>query len=162
MAAQTIAAGPFAGAVDAGGTYTLEIKYLTIAEANNPIDAVGLTYPSGLQCFPDAIHSTWCANLAFLRSTGTATDGGGHTRTRTLQTLVRASSTSPWAGIIAGSGAPAVSGEVLIGGSVHILGVPLANPALNIRGGSNAGMVNNWFPLSPPPAIRKRRRPTTP
>ena len=149
VGAQTIAAGPFAGAVDPGGTYTLEVKYLTIAEANNPIDAVGLTYPTGLQCFPDTVHPTWCANLAFLRSTGTATDGGGHTRTRTIQTLVRASSTSPWAGgIIAGSGAPAVSGEVLIGGSVHILGVPLANPALDIRGGSNAGMVNNWYPLS--------------
>lgn len=146
---QNVGAGPFAGAGDPGGTYTLEIKYLTIAEANNSTDAVGLTYPSGLQCFPDAVHPTWCANLAFLRSTGVAVDGLGNTRTRTIQTLVRASSTSPWAGgIVAGSGAPAVSGEVLVGGSIHILGGPLASPAVAIAGGSNAGMVNNWFPLS--------------
>jgi Tfp pilus assembly protein PilX len=146
---QTIAAGPFAGAVDPGGTYTLEVKYLTVAEANNSVAAVSLTYPSGIQCFPDNVFTSWCANLAFLRSTGTATDGAGNTRTRTIQTLVRASSTSPWAGgIVAGGGNPAVSGQVLIGGSVHILGGFTANPALDIGGGGNAGMVNSWFPLS--------------
>lgn len=148
---QTIAAGPFAGAVDPGGTYTLEVKYLTVAEANNSIAAVALTYPSGIQCFPDNVFTSWCANLAFLRSTGTATDGAGNTRTRTIQTLVKASSTSPWAGgIVAGNGNPvtSVGGEALIGGSVHILGGFTANPAMNIGGGSNAGMVNSWFPLS--------------
>lgn len=145
----TVAAGPFAGAVDPGGTYTLEVKYLTVAEANNSIEAVGLTYPSGLQCFPDNVFRTWCANLAFLRSTGTATDASGNTRTRTIQTVVRASSTSPWAGgIVAGNGSPAVSGQGLIAGSVHILGGLTASPAMDISGGSNAGMVNSWFPLA--------------
>jgi hypothetical protein len=146
---QIVAGGPFAGAVDPGGAYTLEVKYLTVAEANNSIDAVGLTYPSGLQCFPDNVFSTWCANLAFLRSTGTATDASGNTRTRTIQTLVRASSTSPWAGgIVAGNGNPAVSGQALIAGSVHILGGVTAGPAMDISGGGNAGMVNSWFPLA--------------
>jgi hypothetical protein len=146
---QTIAAGPFAGAVDPGGTYTLEVKYLTVAEANNSIDAVALTYPSGVQCFPDNVFASWCANIAFLRSTGTASDGSGNTRTRTIQTLVRASSTSPWAGgIVAGNGSTAVSGQVLIGGSVQVLGGFAANPAVDIGGGSNAGMVNSWFPLA--------------
>jgi hypothetical protein len=147
---QAISAGPFAGAVDPGGTYMLELKYVTIPEANNSIDAVGLTYPFGLQCIPDSVFTAqqWCANLAFLRSTGTATDGAGNTRIRTIQTLVMASSTSPWAaGLVAGNGNPAVSGEVLIAGSVQILGGFAANPAMDIRGGGNAGMVNSWFPL---------------
>jgi hypothetical protein len=147
---QSVGSGPFAGAVDPGGTYTLEVKYVTIPEANNSIDAVGLTYPFGLECIPDSVFQAqrWCANLAFLRSTGVATDAAGNTRTRTIQTLVRATSTSPWTkGIVAGNGNPAVSGEVLIAGSVEILGGPSAAPALSISGGSNAGMVNNWYPL---------------
>lgn len=145
---QSLAVGKFANAGDPGGTYTLELKYLTVNEARNSLDAVGLSYPYGLPCFPDRTHGTWCANLAFLRSSGTATDGAGNTRTRTLQTLVRASSTSPWAGgIVAGNGSPAVSGDVLIAGSVHVLGGPSANPAVSIGGGSNAGMMNNWYAL---------------
>ena len=146
---QTVAAGPFTGAVDPGGTYTLELKYLTIAEANNSIDAVALTYPFGLQCFPDNVFPTWCANLAFLRSSGTATDLAGNTRTRTIQTLVRVSSTSAWAGgIIAAQGNPALSGQVLIGGSIQVLGDTTSNPAVSISGGGNAGMTNNWYPLA--------------
>jgi|GEM_PF-3130670 len=150
IASQSMASGPFAGAVDPGGTYTLEVKFVTIPEANNSIDAVGSTYPFGLECIPDSVFQAqrWCANLAFLRSTGVTTDAAGNTRTRTIQTLVRAASTSPWTkGIVAGNGNPAVSGEVLIAGSVEILGGPSAAPALSISGGSNAGMVNNWYPL---------------
>ena len=146
---QSITGGAYAGAADPGGTYTVELKYLTVAEANNSIAAVALSYPVGLQCFPDSVFTSWCANLVFVRSTGTATDGIQNTRTRTIQTLVRAASTSPWAGgIVAGNGSPAVSGEVLIAGSVQILGGLAANPAMDIGGGGNAGMVNNWFPLS--------------
>jgi len=147
---QTVAAGPFVGAVDPGGSYTLELKYVTIPEINNSIDVVGVKYPLGLPCIKDNVFSAaqWCANAAFLRSTGTATDAAGNTRTRTIQTLVIASSTSPWAGgIVAGNG-NAVSGEVLIGGSVQVLGGLTANPAVAIGGGSNGGIVNNWFPLS--------------
>jgi hypothetical protein len=150
--AQTIAAGPFAGGVDPGGVYLLELKYLTVDEARNSIDVVSSTYPYGLQCFPDKVHGTWCANLAFLKSTGTATDGAGNTRTRTIQTLVRATSTSPWAGgIVAGNGSPAgspaVSGEVLIAGGIQVLGGSVSNPAVGIGGGSNAGVMNSWYAL---------------
>jgi hypothetical protein len=146
---QEITAGQFQGAKDPGGSYTLELKYLTIAEANNSIDAVGLPYPAGLQCFRDNVFTTWCANLAFLRSTGTTTDGAGNTRTRTIQTLVRAASTSPWAsGIVAGPGNTVVSGQVLIAGSIHVLGDTTSNPAVNISGGGDAGMVNSWYPLT--------------
>jgi Tfp pilus assembly protein PilX len=150
MPAQAVTAAPYAGAVDPGGTYAVEIKYLTVAEANNSVAAVGLTYPSGLQCFPDSVFTTWCANLAFLRSTGTTTDGAGNTRTRTIQTLVRAASTSAWAGgIVAGSGNPALDGEVLISGSIQVLGDGTSNPAVAIQGGSNAGVANSWYPLAP-------------
>jgi len=146
---QAISSGAYTGGADPGGTFTLEVKYLTIAEANNSVAAVGLAYPAGLQCFPDSVFPNWCANLAFLRSTGTATDGISNTRTRTIQTLVRAASTSPWArGIVAGNGSPAVSGDVLIAGSVDILGGAAANPAMDLGGGSSGGMVNTWFPLA--------------
>jgi len=154
-----IVTGQFASGSDPGGTYSLELKYLTLAEANNSVsvtqpDGLALVYPSGLQCIPDNVFPNWCANLVFLRSSGTTTDSTGTTRTRTIQTLVRASSTSPWAGgIVAGpgvpSGSPVVSGDVLIAGTVHVLGDLNSNPAVNITGGSNAGMVNNWFPLDP-------------
>jgi len=156
-----IVTGQFANASDPGGKYSLELKYLTIDEAKNSVsvtqpDGLALVYPSGLQCIPDNVFPNWCANLVFLRSSGTANaaDVTGTKRTRTIQTLVRASSTSPWAGgIVAGpglpSGSPAVSGDVLIAGGIHVLGDINSNPVVNITGGSNAGMVNNWFPLDP-------------
>jgi len=150
VAAQTIAApSPYAGA-DPGGTYNLEVKLVSVAEANNPIDAVGTAYPFGQMCMTDStiIMAGLCRNLIFLRGTGTVTDGLGNTRTRTIQTMVKATSSSPWAGgIVAEQGNPAVSGEVLIAGSIHVLGDGTSNPAVSISGGAGAGMRNNWFDL---------------
>jgi Tfp pilus assembly protein PilX len=148
VATQTTAA-PYAG-TDPGGTYNLEVKLVSVAEANNPIAAVGTAYPFGQMCITDSsiIFAGLCRNLIFLRSTGTVTDGLGNTRSRTIQTLVKASSSSPWAGgIVAEQGNPAVSGEALIAGSIHVLGDGTSNPAVFISGGAGAGMRNNWFDL---------------
>ena len=105
---QTIAGGPFAGAVDPGGTYTLEVKYLTIAEANNSIDAVGLTYPIRPSVLPGhRVHPRGAPTWRSSEAPAPPPTAAGNTRTRTIQTLVRASSTSPWAGgIVAGAGTP--------------------------------------------------------
>src|SRR5437879_12869923 len=114
---------------DPGGNYSVELKLLTVGEANNPISA-GYTYPHGLTCFTastkaliDPVPATdVCDNLAFLRSTGTVNGPPGYSRSRTIQVLVRASSTSPFAaGITVGGGDglgnPVIVGQANIGGA---------------------------------------------
>jgi hypothetical protein len=143
-------ANPLTGQ-DPGGTFTVELKQVTVAEANNPIDA-GYTYPYGQSCIPST-DPTVCANLMFVRSTGTVAGPPGYTATRTVQALVKAYSTSYFAGGLTaekasgGCSDPAIDGRVLIAGSVHILGCTTIRPAFRIDGGAGMGMRNNWFDL---------------
>lgn len=141
---------------DPGGTFTVELKQVTVAEANNPISqGAGYTYPYGQSCVPSApTNPTVCANLMFVRSTGTVAGPPGFTATRTVQALVKAYSTSYFAGGLtaekAGAGNdPAIDGRVLIAGSVQILGTTTINPAFRIDGGASMGMRNNWADLWP-------------
>ena len=140
---------------DPGGTFTIEVKQVTVAEANNPVSqGVDYTYPHGQTCIPSA-NPAVCANLMFVRSTGTVAAGfpPGYQAVRTVQALVKAYSTSYFAGGLTAekaSGAcsdPAVDGRVLIAGSVHILGCTNISPAFRIDGGM--GMRNNWEGLWP-------------
>ncbi|HYR37687.1 MAG TPA: PilX N-terminal domain-containing pilus assembly protein [Methylomirabilota bacterium] len=141
-------------ATDPGGTYTVELKLLTVGEANNPVSA-GYSYPHGLTCFSPSTKalvdpvpaSDVCDNLAFLRSTGTVNGPPGYSRSRTIQVLVRASSTSPFASGITlgggdGLGNPQLVGQVNFAGSVNILGNVNSNPAIQLVQGSQ--MWNNW------------------
>src|SRR3990172_4340871 len=141
---------------DPGGTFTVELKRVTVAEANNPISqGAGYTYPHGQTCLPSTpANPTVCANLMFVRSTGTVTGPPGFTATRTVQALVKAYSTSYFAGGLtaetaAGGNEPAIDGRVLIAGSVQILGTATINPAFRIDGGAGMGMRNNWADLWP-------------
>jgi type IV pilus assembly PilX-like protein len=155
---------------DPGGTYTVELKLLTVGEANNPISA-GYTYPHGVTCFSastkalvDPVPATdVCDNLAFLRSTGTVNGPPGYSRSRTIQTLVRASSTSPFAtGMTVGSGDglgnPVIAGRVNIAGSINVLGNVNSNPAIRLVQGSQ--MWNNWSQMdfTSLTAMRRRQR----
>jgi len=153
---------------DPGGSYTVEIKLLTVGEANNPISA-GFTYPHGLTCFSastkaliDPVPATdVCDNLAFLRSTGTVNGPPGYSRSRTIQVLVRASSTSPFAaGITVGGGDglgnPVIAGRVNFAGSVNVLGNVNSNPAIRLIQGSQ--MWNNWSQLDPTSITAMKRR----
>ena len=156
---------------DPGGSYTVELKLLTVGEANNPISA-GYTYPHGLTCFTastkalvDPVPATdVCDNLAFLRSTGTVNGPPGYSRSRTIQVLVRASSTSPFAaGITVGGGDglgnPVIVGQVNIAGSVNVLGNVNSNPAIRLVQGSqmwnNFSQMNDVTSLT---AMRHRQR----
>lgn len=145
---------------DPGGTFTVELKQVTVAEANNPISqGPDYTYPYGQTCIPSTIPSTpanpeVCANLMFVRSTGTVAGPPGFTATRTVQALVKAYSTSYFAGGLTAEKAssgddPAIDGRVLIAGSVHILGTPTINRAFRIDGGAGMGMRNNLAELWP-------------
>ncbi|MDO8476761.1 MAG: hypothetical protein Q7W02_11360 [Candidatus Rokubacteria bacterium] len=143
---------------DPGGTFTVELKQVSVAEANNPISqGAGYTYPHGQTCIPSSPSTTVCANLMFVRSTGTVAAGfpPGYQAVRTVQALVKAYSTSYFAGGLTAekaSGAsnnPAIDGRVLIAGSVQILGTTTINPAFQIDGGSGMGMRNNWADLWP-------------
>jgi hypothetical protein len=155
-----------ASGTDPGGTFVIELKQVTVAEANNPIDqGAGYTYPYGQTCIPSApTNPTVCANLMFVRSTGTVAGPPGYTATSTVQALVKASSTSYFAGGLtaemdSGSNDPAVDGEALIAGSIGILGSNSINPAFKNDGGATAGMRNNWSGLWPdtntPPTLAR-------
>jgi len=150
-------ANPLTGQ-DPGGTFTVELKQVTVAEANNPISqGAGYTYPHGQTCIPSTpANPTVCANLMFVRSTGTVAAGfpPGYQAVRTVQALVKAYSTSYFAGGLtaetaAGGNEPAIDGRVLIAGSVQILGTATINPAFRIDGGATMGMRNNWADLWP-------------
>lgn len=140
---------------DPGGTFTVELKQVTVAEANNPISqGAGYTYPHGQTCIPSSPSTTVCANLMFVRSTGTVAAGfpPGYQAVRTVQALVKAYSTSYFAGGLtaetaAGGNGPAIDGRVLIAGSVQILGTISISPAFQIAGGAGMGMRNNWADL---------------
>ena len=141
---------------DPGGTFTVELKQVTVAEANNPISqGAGYTYPYGQTCIPSTpANPTVCANLMFVRSTGTVAGPPGFTAVRTVQALVKASSTSYFAGGLTAERAdagndPAIDGRVLIAGSAQILGTATINPAFQISGGGTMGMRNNWSDLWP-------------
>jgi hypothetical protein len=155
---------------DPGGTYTVELKLLTVGEANNPISA-GYSYPHGVTCFTASTKALVypvpatdvCDNLAFLRSTGTVNGPPGYSRSRTIQVLVRASSTSPFAaGLTVGAGDglgnPVIEGQVNIGGGINVLGNVNSNPAIKLISGSQ--MWNNWSQLEPTSVtyLRPRQR----
>jgi len=139
-----------------GGTYSVEIMLVTVAEAN-----ATSPYPVGLNCFRNAANV--CTNLVFVRSTGTVTDspaGGatspapvGYTAVKTIQVLARAYAPSVLAnGVVAGT-PPAlqpVNGNVLIAGSARILGAPVgALPAINWNG-AGVGFRNSLSDLAAP------------
>jgi hypothetical protein len=153
---------------DPGGNYTVELKLLTVGEANNPISA-GYTYPHGLTCFTastkaliDPVPATdVCDNLAFLRSTGTVNGPPGYSRSRTIQVLVRASSTSPFAaGITVGGGDglgnPVIVGRANVAGSINVLGNVNSNPAIRLLQGSQ--MWNHWEQMDVTSLTAMRRR----
>jgi len=141
---------------DPGGTFTVELKQVTVAEASNPVSqGAAYTYPYGQTCIPSTpANPTVCANLMFVRSTGTVAGPPGFAATRTVQALVKAYSTSFFAGGLTaekagGSNDPAIDGRVLIAGSVHILGSTTIGPAFKIDGGATMGMRNSWADLWP-------------
>ncbi len=143
-----------ASGTDPGGTFVVELKQVLVAEANNPVSqGAAYTYPYGQTCIPSTpANPTVCANLMFVRSTGTVAGPPGYTAVRTVQALVKAYSTSYFAGGLTaerdlGSNGPAVDGRVLIGGSVEILGTTSISPAFQIDGGASMGMRNSWNDL---------------
>jgi hypothetical protein len=114
-----------------GGSYEVEIMLVTVAEAN-----ATSPYPVGLNCFRNAANV--CTNLVFVRSTGTVTDstsGGatspapaGYSARKTLQVLARAYAPSVLAnGLVGGtpSALRPINGNVLMSGSIHLLGTPV-------------------------------------
>jgi len=156
-----------ASGTDPGGTFVIELKQVTVAEANNPISqGAGYTYPYGQTCIPSLpSNPTVCANLIFVRSTGTVAAGypPGYQAVSTVQALVKAASTSFFAsGLTAEMGVsndPAIDGRVLIAGSIGTLGSDSINPAFRIDGGASMGMRNNWADLWPdtntPPTLAR-------
>jgi hypothetical protein len=142
-----------------GGSYAVEIMLVTVAEAN-----ATSPYPIGLNCFRNA--ASLCTNVAFVRSTGTVTDsaaGGatspappGYTAQKTLQVLARAYAPSVFAnGLVAGtpSALQPVNGNVLISGSVQLLGPPVGGlPAIDWNG-AGAGLRNSLSNLGPAAAM---------
>jgi hypothetical protein len=143
-----------ASGTDPGGTFVVELKQVLVAEANNPVSqGAAYTYPYGQTCIPSTpANPTVCANLMFVRSTGTVVGPPGYTAVRTVQALVKAYSTSYFAGGLTAerdlsSNDPAIDGRVLIGGSVEILGTPTIGPAFRIDGGASMGMRNSWNDL---------------
>ena len=156
-----------ASGTDPGGTFVIELKQVTVAEANNPISqGAGYTYPYGQTCIPSLpSNPIVCANLIFVRSTGTVAAGypPGYQAVSTVQALVKAASTSFFAsGLTAETGVsndPAIDGRVLIAGSIGTLGSDSINPAFRIDGGASMGMRNNWADLWPdtstPPTLAR-------
>jgi hypothetical protein len=142
---------------DPGGTYTLEMKLVLVAEANNPISqGATYTYPYGQECIPDTGAPTICANLVFLRSTGTVNGPPGYTSTVSVQTLVKAWPTSPFAAALTAGGTQyltpaAIDGEFLAAGTVQVLGSSSSNPAIRFQGGSTDGLRNNYQTLDQTP-----------
>jgi hypothetical protein len=149
---------------DPGGTYTLEMKLVLVAEANNPISqGATYTYPYGQECIPDTGAPTICANLVFLRSTGTVNGPPGFTSTVSVQTLVKAWPTSPFAAALTGGGAafltlPAIDGEFLAAGTVQVLGSSSSNPATRFQGGNSDGLRNNYQTLDATYELDRIRR----
>ena len=138
---------------DPGGTYTLEMKLVLVAEANNPISqGAAYTYPYGQECIPDTLIPTVCANLVFLRSTGTVNGPPGITSTATVQTLVKATPTSPFAAALtAGDGSvpnPAIDGQALVAGTIQALGFINTDQVVYLRGGASDGQRNNYQTLN--------------
>jgi Tfp pilus assembly protein PilX len=138
---------------DPGGTYTLEMKLVLVAEANNPISqGGGYTYPYGQECIPDTVSPTVCANLVFLRSTGTVNGPPGFTSTVSVQTMVKAWPTSPFAAALTAGATqfitnPAIDGDYLAAGTVQVLGSSSSNPAMRFQGGNSDGLRNNYQTL---------------
>jgi len=138
-----------------GGSYAVEVLLVTRAQSN-----ATSPYPIGLNCFRNAADV--CTNLVFVRSTGTVTDstaGGatspapaGYTASKTIQVLARAYAPSVLAnGLVAGTpGAlQPVNGNVLIAGSVRILGAAVGGPVPAISwNGAAAGIRNNLSSLT--------------
>lgn len=142
-----------ASGTDPGGTYALEMKLVLVAEANNPISqGAAYTYPYGQECIPDTVTPTVCANLVFLRSTGTVNGPPGITSTATVQTLVKATPTSPFAAALTGgTGAPpntVIDGRVFVAGTIHVLGFANTNQVIYLRGGAGDGQRNNYSTLN--------------
>jgi hypothetical protein len=140
---------------DPGGSYVVEMKLVSVAEANNPISqGAAFTYPYGQECIPDTAVPTLCANLVFLRSTGTVTGPPGFTRSRTVQALVKAYPTSPFAAAVTAGfhglfpAEPAVDGHGIIAGTIHVRGSDTSNPAVRLGGGAALGQKNNWEDLT--------------
>ncbi|HET8575784.1 MAG TPA: hypothetical protein VFO18_01700, partial [Methylomirabilota bacterium] len=142
-----------ASGTDPGGTYALQLKLVLVAEANNPISqGAAYTYPYGQECIPDTATPTVCANLVFLRSTGTANGPPGVTSAATLQTLVKAAPTSPFAAALtAGEGNvpnQSIDGRVLVAGTIQALGFISTDPVIYITGGASDGQRNNYATLN--------------
>lgn len=142
-----------ATATDPGGTYALELKLVLVAEANNPISqGAAFTYPYGQECVPDTGTPAVCANLVFLRSTGTANGPPGFNGTAMVQTLVKATPTSPFAAALTAAGTtgapnPAIDGRFRVAGTVQALGFTTSNPVVQFLGGAGDGMRNNYQAL---------------
>ena len=138
---------------DPGGTYAVEMKLVLVAEANNPISqGAGFTYPYGQECIPDTGTPTVCANLVFLRSTGTANGPPGFNGTAMVQTLVKATPTSPFAAALTAAGTtgapnPAIDGRFRVAGTVQALGTGTSNPIVHFQGGPGDGIRNNYQTL---------------
>ena len=101
------------------------------------LQGAAYTYPYGQSCIPSTpLNPTVCANLMFVRSTGTVAGPPGYTAVRTVQALVKAYSTSYFAGGLTaekgGGNDPAIDGRVLIAGSIQVLGRTNA-PGLGTR-----------------------------
>lgn len=149
---------------DPGGTYTLEMKLVLVAEANNPISqGAAYTYPYGQECIPDTGAPTICANLVFLRSTGTVNGPPGFTSTVSVQTLVKAWPTSPFAAALTAGGTQfltpaAIDGEFLAAGTVQVLGSSSSNPAIRFQGGNSDGVRNNYQKLDATYELDRIRR----
>jgi hypothetical protein len=141
-----------------GGTYSVELMLVRVSEANS-----NSTYPIGLNCTPHVtpvVANTPCADLVFVRSTGTVSDApgvaspapAGYTATRTIQTLVRAASPSVLTnGLVVGAptvaGASTINGAGLVAGSITVLGASAAGlPAVSWTV-AQAGQRNSWAGL---------------
>jgi hypothetical protein len=123
-----------------GGSYEIAFKLLTLAEATGS--------PYGQACRPDAATPTQCADLIFVRSTGTLAGAPvGYSSSRTIQVLVRATLGSPFAaGLTVGTGsAQAITGNARVAGSIHVLDSVPGAPAVSF--GLGAGQRNNWAGL---------------
>lgn len=120
-----------------GGTYTVELKHLTVLEAGGS--------PYGQVCLADTLVPANCANMIFVRSTGSVAGPGAYTATRTIQVLAKAEAGNSVfsSGVVAGapSGAP-IQGNIKLAGSIHVIG-SAATPGFSV-GAAAAGQRNNY------------------
>ncbi len=157
-----------------GGTFTLEVMAVTVSEANATVDLAAAPpnrYPIGATCLPDSTTPALCADLVFLRSTGTLDSipvaGGspappGFLARRAIQVLVRGAPSSVLAnGFVAAgtqSGEQPIVGNALIAGSIHTMhpnGVGGPPVALDFSA-ATAGQHNNLAGLSAVPTLYDR------